>query len=303
MKYYESLKDAIGNTPMLRLQRADESITSDIYAKLELFNPCGSVKDRVGYAMVEDAEKRGILKPGSVIIEATAGNTGIGVAFGALNKGYKVIFVVPLKFSPEKQTLMRMLGAEIINTPTEGGMQGAIKKADELVASTPGAVQLGQFVNPENPGIHYRTTGPEIWRDMSGHIDYFVAGAGSGGTFSGIVKYLKEQNPNIIAVLADPVGSTMGGGEHADYKIEGIGNDFIADTMDMSLVDRVVKVNDDQAYGQARELAHTEGVFAGSSSGAALYVAKQIAKEVQGKNIVTVFPDRGDRYFSEHLYE
>ena len=303
MKYYESLKDAIGNTPMLKLRRDDESITSDIYAKLELFNPCGSVKDRVGYAMVEDAEKRGILKPGSVIIEATAGNTGIGVAFGALNKGYKVIFVVPLKFSPEKQTLMRMLGAEIINTPTEGGMQGAIKKADELVASTPGAVQLGQFVNPENPAVHYRTTGPEIWRDMSGHIDYFVAGAGSGGTFSGIVKYLKEQNPNIIAVLADPVGSTMGGGEHADYKIEGIGNDFIADTMDMSLVDRVVKVNDDQAYGQSRELAHTEGVFAGSSSGAALYVAKQIAKEVKGKNIVTVFPDRGDRYFSEHLYE
>ncbi len=303
MKYYESLKEAIGNTPMLKLQRADESITSDIYAKLELFNPCGSVKDRVGYAMVEDAEKRGILKPGSVIIEATAGNTGIGVAFGALGKGYKVIFVVPLKFSPEKQTLMRMLGAKIINTPTEGGMQGAIKKADELVASTPGAVQLGQFVNPENPAVHYRTTGPEIWRDMSGHIDYFVAGAGSGGTFSGIVKYLKEKNPNIIAVLADPVGSTMGGGEHADYKIEGIGNDFIADTMDMSLVDRVVKVNDDQAYGQARELAHTEGVFAGSSSGAALYVAKQIAKEVQGKNIVTVFPDRGDRYFSEHLYE
>lgn len=303
MKYYESLKDAIGNTPMLKLRRADESVTSDIYAKLELFNPCGSVKDRVGQAMVEDAEERGILKPGSVIIEATAGNTGIGVAFGALNKGYKVIFVVPLKFSPEKQTLMRMLGAEIINTPTEGGMQGAIKKADELVTSTPGAVQLGQFVNPENPAVHYRTTGPEIWRDMSGHIDYFVAGAGSGGTFSGIVKYLKEQNPNIIAVLADPVGSTMGGGEHADYKIEGIGNDFIADTMDMSLVDRVVKVNDDQAYGQARELAHTEGVFAGSSSGAALYVAKQLAKEVKGKNIVTVFPDRGDRYFSEHLYE
>nr|WP_292165574.1 cysteine synthase family protein [Butyrivibrio sp.] len=303
MKYYESLKEAIGNTPMLKLQRADESITSDIYAKLELFNPCGSVKDRVGYAMVEDAEKRGILKPGSVIIEATAGNTGIGVAFGALGKGYKVIFVVPLKFSPEKQTLMRMLGAKIINTPTEGGMQGAIKKADELVASTPGAVQLGQFVNPENPAVHYRTTGPEIWRDMSGHIDYFVAGAGSGGTFSGIVKYLKEKNPNIIAVLADPVGSTMGGGEHADYKIEGIGNDFIADTMDMSLVDRVVKVNDDQAYGQARELAHTEGVFAGSSSGAALYVAKQIAREEKGKNIVTVFPDRGDRYFSEHLYE
>lgn len=303
MRYYESLKDAIGNTPMLKLQRADESVSSDIYAKLELFNPCGSVKDRVGYAMVLDAEKKGILKEGSVIIEATAGNTGIGIAFGALGKGYRVIFVVPLKFSPEKQTLMRMLGAEIVNTPTEGGMQGAIKKADELVAATKGAVSLGQFVNPENPAVHYRTTGPEIWRDMSGHIDYFVAGAGSGGTFSGIVKYLKEQNPNIIAVLADPVGSTMGGGEHADYKIEGIGNDFIADTMDMSLVDKIVKVNDDQAYGQARELAGTEGVFAGSSSGAALYVAKQIARQEKGKNIVTLFPDRGDRYFSEHLYE
>ncbi len=303
MKYLDSLKNLVGNTPMLKLSRAGAGLESDIYAKLELFNPCGSVKDRIGIAMVEDAEKRGVLKKGGTVIEATAGNTGIGIAFGALNKGYRVIFVVPLKFSPEKQTLMRMLGAEIINTPAEDGMLGADRKAHEIAEQIPGSVILGQFVNKANPEIHYKTTGPEIWRDMDGKIDIFVAGAGSGGTFSGVMRYLKEQNPEIIGVLADPVGSTMGGGEHAAYKIEGIGNDFIADTMDMSLVDRVIKVNDDEAYSTARMLAVKEGVFAGSSSGAALFAALKIAKETSGKNIVTLFPDRGDRYFSEHLYE
>lgn len=303
MKYLDSLKNLVGNTPMLKLSRAGAGLESDIYAKLELFNPCGSVKDRIGIAMVEDAEKRGVLKKGGTVIEATAGNTGIGIAFGALNKGYRVIFVVPLKFSPEKQTLMRMLGAEIINTPAEDGMLGADKKAHEIAEQIPGSVILGQFVNKANPEIHYKTTGPEIWRDMDGKIDIFVAGAGSGGTFSGVMRYLKEQNPEIIGVLADPVGSTMGGGEHAAYKIEGIGNDFIADTMDMSLVDRVIKVNDDEAYSTARMLAVKEGVFAGSSSGAALFAALKLAKETSGKNIVTLFPDRGDRYFSEHLYE
>jgi cysteine synthase A len=303
MKYLDSLKNLVGNTPMLKLSRAGAGLESDVYAKLELFNPCGSVKDRIGIAMVEDAEKRGVLKKGGTVIEATAGNTGIGIAFGALNKGYRVIFVVPLKFSPEKQTLMRMLGAEIINTPAEDGMLGADRKAHEIAEQIPGSVILGQFVNKANPEIHYKTTGPEIWRDMDGKIDIFVAGAGSGGTFSGVMRYLKEQNPEIIGVLADPVGSTMGGGEHAAYKIEGIGNDFIADTMDMSLVDRVIKVNDDEAYSTARMLAVKEGVFAGSSSGAALFAALKLAKETSGKNIVTLFPDRGDRYFSEHLYE
>lgn len=303
MKYLDSLKNLVGNTPMLKLSQAGAGLESDIYAKLELFNPCGSVKDRIGIAMVEDAEKRGVLKKGGTVIEATAGNTGIGIAFGALNKGYRVIFVVPLKFSPEKQTLMRMLGAEIINTPAEDGMLGADRKAHEIAEQIPGSVILGQFVNKANPEIHYKTTGPEIWRDMDGKIDIFVAGAGSGGTFSGVMRYLKEQNPEIIGVLADPVGSTMGGGEHAAYKIEGIGNDFIADTMDMSLVDRVIKVNDDEAYSTARMLAVKEGVFAGSSSGAALFAALKLAKETSGKNIVTLFPDRGDRYFSEHLYE
>ncbi|MCR5391473.1 MAG: cysteine synthase A [Lachnospiraceae bacterium] len=303
MKYLDSLKKMVGNTPMLKLSQAGAGLESDIYAKLELFNPCGSVKDRIGIAMVEDAEKRGVLKKGGTVIEATAGNTGIGIAFGALNKGYRVIFVVPLKFSPEKQTLMRMLGAEIINTPAEDGMLGADRKAHEIAEQIPGSVILGQFVNKANPEIHYKTTGPEIWRDMDGKIDIFVAGAGSGGTYSGVMRYLKEQNPEIIGVLADPVGSTMGGGEHAAYKIEGIGNDFIADTMDMSLVDRVIKVNDDEAYSTARMLAVKEGVFAGSSSGAALFAALKLAKETSGKNIVTLFPDRGDRYFSEHLYE
>lgn len=303
MNYLDSLKKMVGNTPMLKLSQAGAGLGSDIYAKLELFNPCGSVKDRIGIAMVEDAENRGVLKKGGTVIEATAGNTGIGIAFGALNKGYRVIFVVPLKFSPEKQTLMRMLGAEIVNTPAEDGMLGADRKAHEIAEQIPGSVILGQFTNKANPEIHYKTTGPEIWRDMDGKIDIFVAGAGSGGTYSGVMKYLKEQNPDIIGVLADPVGSTMGGGEHAAYKIEGIGNDFIADTMDMSLVDRVIKVNDDEAYSTARMLAVKEGVFAGSSAGAALFAALKLAKETSGKNIVTLFPDRGDRYFSEHLYE
>ena len=275
----------------------------NIFAKLELYNPGGSVKDRAGKYMIEDAERRGLLRPGGTIIEGTAGNTGLGIAMAALNKGYRVIFVVPKKFSQEKQTLMRALGAEIVNTPREEGMLGATAKAEDLRASIPGAVSLKQFENPANPLAHYETTGPEIYRDLDGQIDYLVAGAGSGGTYSGIVRYLKEQNPSIQGVLADPVGSTMGGGEHADYNIEGIGNDFIADTMDMSLVDRVIKINDDDAFGGARELARKEGIFAGSSSGAALAAAEKLAASGARGNIVIVLPDRGDRYFSKGLYE
>ena len=275
----------------------------NIFAKLELYNPGGSVKDRAGKYMIEDAERRGLLQPGGTIIEGTAGNTGLGIAMAALNKGYRVIFVVPKKFSQEKQTLMRALGAEIVNTPREEGMLGATARAEALRASIPGAVSLKQFENPANPLAHYETTGPEIFRDLDGQIDYLVAGAGSGGTYSGIVTYLKERNPSIQGVLADPVGSTMGGGEHADYNIEGIGNDFIADTMDMSLVDRVIKINDDDVFGGARELARKEGIFAGSSSGAALAAAKKLASSGARGNIVIVLPDRGDRYFSKGLYE
>ena len=303
MKYYESMHELIGSTPIVKLNNLDLPEGVSLFAKLELYNPAGSVKDRVGKYMIEDAERRGLLKEGGTIVEATAGNTGLGIAFAALGKGYKVIFVVPEKFSEEKQTLMRALGAEIVNTPREGGMLGAASKAEEIRASIPGAISLQQFKNPANPQAHYETTGPEIYEDLDGQIDYLVGGAGSGGTFSGIVKYLKEQNSNIRGILADPVGSTMGGGEHGDYDIEGIGNDFIADTMDMTLVDKVIKINDAEAFHGARELASREGIFAGSSSGAALAAAQKLIAEGARGNIVIVLSDRGDRYFSKGLYK
>ena len=302
MSYFESTQDLIGNTPIVKLSHLNLPEGVNLFAKLELYNPGGSVKDRIGRSMIEDAEEKGLLKPGGTIVEGTAGNTGLGIAFAALNRGYRVIFVVPTKFSVEKQTLMRALGADIINTPREEGMLGAEAKAEELRTSIPGAVTLRQFKNLANPKAHYETTGPEIWRDLEGKIDYLVAGAGSGGTYSGVVRYLKEQNPAIKGVLADPVGSTMGGGEHGDYNIEGIGNDFVADTMDMSLVDKVVKVDDNDAFTGARELARKEGIFGGSSSGAALSAAKKLIDSGARGNIVVIFPDRGDRYFSKNLY-
>jgi len=302
MARFESTRALIGNTPLVKLNHLDLPEGVNLYAKLELYNPSGSVKDRIGLYMVEDAERRGILKSGGAIVEATAGNTGLGIAFAALNRGYRVVFVVPTKFSQEKQTLMAALGADIVNTPREEGMLGAERKAEELLRMIPGAVSLRQFHNPANPLTHYETTGPEIWRDMEGKVDYLVAGAGSGGTFTGIVRYLKEQNPAVQGVLADPVGSTMGGGEHGDYDIEGIGNDFIPDTMDMSLVDQVVKITDNEAFRAVRVLARREGVFAGSSSGGALAAAKKLIEGGARGNIVVVFPDRGDRYFSKGLY-
>lgn len=302
MALYNDMQELIGNTPLVRLRHLDLPEGAELYAKLELFNPSGSVKDRIGKYMIEDAERKGILRKGGVIVEATAGNTGLGIAFAALNRGYQIIFVVPTKFSQEKQTLLHALGARIINTPREGGMLGAWKKAEEIRSSIPGAVTLEQFKNPANPLAHYETTGKEIYDDLP-DIDYLVAGAGSGGTYSGVVKYLKEKNKNIIGVLADPVGSTMGGGEHGDYDIEGIGNDFIADTMDMSLVDRVIKITDSEAFENARELAKKEGIIAGSSSGAALAAAKKLISSGARGRIAVIFPDRGDRYFTKNLYE
>ena len=303
MAIYENMHELIGNTPMVKLSTINKEITSEIFAKLEFYNPAGSVKDRVGKYMIADAEEKGLLKPGYTIVEGTAGNTGLGIAFAALNKGYRIIFVVPDKFSIEKQQLMMALGAEIINTPRADGMLGASAKAEELLKEIPNSISLKQFKNMSNPKAHYETTGPEIYKDMDGKIDYVVMGAGSGGTFSGVVKYLKEQNPEIKAVLADPVGSTIGGGEHADYNIEGIGNDFVADTMDITLVDKVIKVNDEEAFNGARELASKEGIVAGSSSGAAFAAAKKLAEEVDGARIVIVLPDRGDRYFSTGLWQ
>ena len=253
--------------------------------------------------MLRDAEERGILKPGGTIIEATAGNTGIGIAIAALNKGYRVIFTVPEKFSIEKQKIMMALGAEIVHTSREAGMLGAEEKAAELLKKIPGSVSLGQFRNPANPLSHYETTGPEIYNQMDGKINYLVAGAGSGGTFSGIMKHLKEKDANIKGVLADPYGSIIGGGEHADYNIEGIGNDFIADTMDISFIDKVIKVTDDEAFAASKLLAKKEGILAGSSSGAALAASLKLAEKIDIGNIVVVFPDRGDRYLSKGLYD
>ena len=301
-KYYDSMQELVGNTPLLKINEMGVKPGVSVFAKLELLNPAGSVKDRTGRWMVRDAEAKGLLLPGDTIVEATAGNTGLGIAFAALGKGYKVVFVVPEKFSEEKQTLMRALGAEIVHTPLDEGMLGAERKMNELLDEIPHAVALRQFRNLSNPQAHYESTGPEIWRDLGGDIQYFVSGAGSGGTYTGIARYLKERNPDIRCILADPVGSTMGGGEHGNYRIEGIGNDFMADTMDMGLVDEVIKVGDDEAYGTSRKLARKEGVFAGSSSGAALWAALQVAERIDSGNIVTVFYDRGDRYFSEHLY-
>ena len=303
MAVYHSMQELIGNTPLVELTHSDIPEGVHLYAKLELFNPGGSVKDRTGKYMIEDAEAKGLLKPGGTIVEGTAGTTGLGIAFAALNRGYKVIFVVPTKFSQEKQILMRALGAEIINTPREEGMLGAAAKADELLNTIPNSVALRQFKNMSNPKAHYETTGPEIYTDLEGKIDYVVAGAGSGGTYSGVLKYLKEKDPSVKGILADPVGSTMGGGEHADYNIEGIGNDFVADTMDMSLVDKVIKVNDDDAFTGARLLAKQEGIIAGSSSGAAFTAAKRLIESGAKGNIVVILPDRGDRYFSKNLYE
>jgi len=302
MKYYESMQELVGHTPLVKLNHIRTPEGVNLFAKLELWNPAGSVKDRIGQAMLDDAERTGRLRPGGTIIEATAGNTGLGIAFAALNRGYRVIFVVPEKFSQEKQTLMRALGAEIVHTPRSGGMLGASARADELRAEIPGSVSLAQFKNPANPQIHHDTTGPEIWEALDGKIDYLVAGAGSGGTYSGVVRYLKEQNPDVRGILADPVGSTMGGGEHADYDIEGIGNDFVADTMDMTLVDAVVKITDAEAFAGSRELAAREGIFAGSSSGAALAAAQKLIAQGAKGNVVVILPDRGDRYFSKNLY-
>lgn len=302
MDVYMNVHEMIGSTPILKLNNYNEKKDVGIYAKLELMNPAGSVKDRVGVYMIRDAEEKGVLKPGGTIIEATAGNTGIGVALAALNRGYNVIFAVPTKFSKEKQKIMKAYGAKIVNTPREDGMLGAEREVEKLLEEIPNSVSLRQFHNMSNPLSHYETTGPEIYEQMDGQIDYLVAGAGSGGTFSGVMKYLKEQDKNIKGVLADPYGSIIGGGEHGDYDIEGIGNDFIADTMDVNYIDKVVKVTDDEAFEASRKLAYLEGIMAGSSSGAALSAASKLAKEIENANVVAILPDRGDRYLSKGLF-
>ena len=302
MKYINSILDIIGNTPLIKLNNLGVKEGVNIFAKLEGENPGGSVKDRVGVYMIKDAEDKGILKAGYTIIEATAGNTGIGVALAAINKGYNIIFVVPEKFSVEKQTLMRALGATIINTPREEGMLGAINKAKELLNEITNSISLKQFENEANPKAHYETTGPEIYEALEGQIDYFVAGAGSGGTFSGIMKYFKKMNGNIKGILVDPYGSTLGGGEEHCYDIEGIGNNFVPATMDMDLVESVTKVFDDEALNMVNLIAVKEGLFVGSSSGAGIVAAIKLCETIKSGNIVVILPDRGERYFSKNIY-
>jgi cysteine synthase len=302
MKYINDIRELIGNTPLIKLNNLGVKEGVNIFAKLESFNPGGSVKDRIGVYMIEGAERAGLIKAGYTIVEATAGNTGLGVAMAALNKGYEIIFVVPTKFSIEKQLLMKALGATVINTPREKGMLGAVEKAKELLAEIPNSISLEQFQNPNNPLAHYEGTGPEIYEALDGQIDYYVGGAGSGGTYSGVMKYLREKNPDIKGILADPVGSTMGGGMAACYNIEGIGNDFIPATMDMSLVNEIIKINDDEAFETTRLLATKEGLIVGASSGAALAAALKMADKMKKGNIVTLFSDRGDRYFSKGIF-
>ncbi|SFQ60884.1 O-acetylserine dependent cystathionine beta-synthase [Psychrobacillus psychrotolerans] len=304
MNIFSSVQDLIGNTPVVEIKHIPIPNNCRIFAKLEYFNPGGSVKDRLGLSLIEDAERSGKLLPGGTIIEPTAGNTGIGVALAAIGKGYKVIFVVPQKFSVEKQTLMRALGAEIVNTDTALGMQGAIKKAVELVATTPNAFSPSQFSNPANPATYTKTIGPELWRDLDGEIDVFVAGAGSGGTFMGTSIYLKKQKESIKTVIVEPVGSILNGGESGSHVTEGIGMEFLPDFMDTSYFNAIHTVTDEDAFQQLRALSKKEGLLVGSSSGAAFQAAlkeAEVAKE--GSHIVTIFPDSSERYLSQDVYE
>jgi cysteine synthase A len=306
-KIAANLTELVGNTPLLRLsQYGDkEGAKANIIAKLESFNPLSSVKDRIALSMVEDAEKKGILKPGSVIIEPTSGNTGIGLAFVSSIKKYRLILTMPETMSIERRNLLKALGAELVLTPGAEGMKGAIAKSKELQAQTSNAVILQQFENQANPEIHYLTTGEEIWRDTDGKVDILVSGVGTGGTVSGAGKCLKEYNPKIQVVAVEPTDSpVLSGGNPGPHKIQGIGAGFIPGTYNSSVVDRIYKVNNDEAILTSRRLASTEGLLVGISSGAAAYAALQIALEPenQGKNIVVILPDTGERYLSTVLY-
>ncbi len=303
MAYYDSYKQLIGNTPIVKLSGKGFPNGVEVFAKLETHNPAGSVKDRGGYYMVADAEKRGVLKPGGTIVDCTSGNMGLGVAFAALEKGYKVIMVITDKVSAEKRALLRALGAKLEVVPNSEGMAGAGRKVDEILHSVEGAITMSQFSNPANMLAHYETTGPEIYRDLGGKIDYFIAGAGSGATFTGVMKYLREHDENIKSVLVDPIGSVYTCDEHGAYITEGIGNDFIPEIMDMSLIDDHINVNDEMAFKGSRMLVRNEGIFAGPASGACYYAAMKYAEAGYRGRFVILITDGGDRYISKGLYD
>lgn len=307
MALYKSILDLVGNTPLVELSHFSEAneLNATILAKLEYFNPAGSVKDRIAKAIIEDAETTGKLKPGSVIIEPTSGNTGIGLAAIAAAKKYRVIITMPDSMSVERRNLMKAYGAELVLTPGKEGMKGAISKAEELHKEMPDSIIAGQFTNPVNPATHLATTGPEIWRDTEGKVDIFVAGAGTGGTISGVGEYLKSKNPNVKIVAVEPSDSAvLSGGKPGPHPLQGIGAGFVPDTLNTEIYDEIITVTGDDAYNTGRALARTEGLLTGVSSGAALWAAAELAKrsENKGKTIVVLLPDTGARYLSTPMY-
>lgn len=306
-KIYTSADQLIGKTPLLELSRLEkkEGLKARVLAKLEYFNPAGSVKDRVAKAMIDDAEAKGQLKSGSVIIEPTSGNTGIGLASVAAARGYRTIIVMPETMSVERRQLMKAYGAELVLTEGAKGMKGAIAKAEELAKEIPDSFIPGQFVNPANPAIHKATTGPEIWEDTDGKVDIFVAGVGTGGTITGVGEYLKSKNPNVKIVAVEPSGSpVLSGGKAGAHKIQGIGAGFVPDVLDTKVYDEIIPVDNEAAFATGRLMGHTEGVLVGISSGAALWAAMELAKrpENAGKTIVVLMPDTGDRYLSSPMF-
>jgi cysteine synthase A len=307
-KIVESLIDLIGNTPLLELKnfKTSRNLNARVIAKLEYYNPLGSVKDRVGYAMIKDAEEKGILVKDSVIIEPTSGNTGVGLAFVAAAKGYRLILTMPDTFSVERRNLLKALGAELVLTPGAEGMPGAVRRAEELAAEIPHSFIPQQFKNPANPEIHRVTTAEEIWRDTDGSVDIFVAGVGTGGTITGVGEVLKKRNPAIRIVAVEPADSpVLSGGTPGPHKLQGIGAGFVPDVMNINIVDEIIPVNSEDAFETARSLACTEGLLVGISSGAAAFAAAELAKrpEHAGKNIVVLLPDTGERYLSTELFQ
>lgn len=307
MRTFEKITDLIGGTPILKLNNyiALNELPANIYAKLEYFNPAGSVKDRIAKAMIDDAEAKGALKPGAVIIEPTSGNTGIGLAAVAASKGYRIILTMPETMSVERRNLLKAYGAELVLTDGAKGMKGAIAKAEELAQQIEGGFIPSQFTNSANPTAHFNTTGPEIWEDTDGKVDIFVAGVGTGGTVSGVGKYLKSKNPNVKVVAVEPAGSpVLSKGVAGPHKIQGIGAGFVPETLDTKIYDEIITVENEDAFATGRTLARKEGLLVGISSGAAVYAASQLAKrpENKGKNIVVLLPDTGDRYLSTPMF-
>ena len=306
-KIYTSADQLIGKTPLLELTHIEKAhdLKAKIVAKLEYFNPAGSVKDRIAKAMIDDAEAKGLLKAGSVIIEPTSGNTGIGLASVAAARGYRIIIVMPETMSVERRQLMKAYGAELVLTEGAKGMKGAIAKADELAKEIPNSFVAGQFVNPANPKAHYETTGPEIWQDTDGKVDFFVAGVGTGGTITGVGKFLKEKNPAVKVVAVEPkTSAVLSTGIAGSHKIQGIGAGFVPDVLDTKIYDEIIPVDNDDAFAVGKEIGHREGVLVGISSGAALWAAMELARrpENRGKTIVALLPDTGERYLSTGLF-